>query len=132
MNTDTSQPWKLRFGAMQTAIDALPGEFAAVEGCALVEVASGMVVHSVGTLMQSGELAAAASDYWRHYRRHDNFFEALGALRYCVLIHARQRITIFPCSDEMVLVLLTRDGAPIDWQRALGRAGEIGALLKTL
>ncbi|KKW69148.1 hypothetical protein AAV94_01825 [Lampropedia cohaerens] len=131
-STDSNQQWKARFGAMQAAIDELPGQFPAVQGCALVEVASGMVVHSVGSLLKGSALAEAASDYWRHYQRHSSFFEALGPLRYCVLMHAQQRITILPCSEAMVLVLVTRDGVAIDWASALQRAGEIGALLRTL
>lgn len=124
--------WKTRFAALKTAIEALPEALPTLEGCALVEITTGMVLHSVGELMHSGALAEASSDYWRHYQRHGGFFEALGPLRYCVLIHQHLRITVFPCTQDMVLVLLTKDGVATDWQAALARAAQIGALASEL
>lgn len=124
--------WKSRFAALKAAIDDLPQAFEALQACALVEVTTGMVLHSTGALMEDGALAEAASNYWRIYQRHGSFFETLGPLRYCVLMHQQMRMTIVPCTADMVLVLLSQDGVVLNWQAVLAQAAQIGRLARQL
>ncbi|THU01483.1 hypothetical protein E9531_08940 [Lampropedia puyangensis] len=129
---NTSSAWRNQFQTLKGIVDQMPVDFPALEGCAVVDVSTGVVVHGVGRLVQEGALAEASTDYWRHYQRHGSFFEELGPLRYCVLIHQEIRITMFPCSQEMILIFFTQEGQAVDWKDALGRAAHIRELAASL
>ena len=86
-----------------------------VVGCALVEVATGMVWEFSGSIEALTTLAEATSDYWRLYQRLQSNFDQVGELRACVMMHASGRITLLPCGSGLLLVTVTLQNAQIDW-----------------
>lgn len=87
-----------------------------VMGCALVDLATGMVLHGEGP----GDLlpaVEAASDYWRLCTRQQRVFGAMGELRAQVVIHEHQRLTIVRCGQGLLLVTLSLESEPVDWVR---------------
>lgn len=94
------------------AIAAQPG----IRGCALVDLATGMVLHGEGA-PELVRIAEAASDYWRLCARQEDVFGVLGAPRAQVVIHAQGRVTIVRCGDGLLLVTLSHEHVPVDWNR---------------
>lgn len=89
----------------------LPG----VQGCALVEVETGMAWYAAGQNPDIGKISEAASDYWRLYGRLNNHFTGLGDMRAAVLMHLHSRITLMPCGKDKLLVALTHEKTSVDW-----------------
>lgn len=94
------------------AIAAQPG----VQGCALVDLETGMVLHWEGppALLP---VAEAASDYWRLCARQENVFGILGPPRAQVVIHEHTRVTIVRCGEGLLLVTLSLEAEAVDWGR---------------
>lgn len=103
----------------------LPG----VEGCALVEIGAGMVWNTAGKMEGMQNLAEAASDYWRLYRRLDHHFSELGDLKASVFMHAKGSITLLPCGEGMLLVALTRQKSTVNWAQWQGKAKELAKMV---
>lgn len=113
--------------ALNTMAD-MPG----LEGCALVEVAAGMVWHHAGQIDGVQTLAEAASDYWRLYNRLADQFKDLGDLKASVMMHAQGRLTLLPCGKGMILVTLTRQKSEIDWALWQTKTKELAQLVNAL
>lgn len=93
-------------------IVAQPG----IRASALVELSTGMVVLWEGPA-DLLPVAEAASDYWRLCTRQEQVLGVLGPPLAQVLMHADTRVTIIPCGDGLLLVTLSKEGAPLDWER---------------
>lgn len=89
----------------------LPG----LQGCALVEVDTGMVWHAAGGIEDLHKTAEVSSDYWRLYQRQRSHFAALGELQAQVMMHREVRITLLPCGQGMLLIALSREQDRVDW-----------------
>ena len=105
------------------AMAAQPG----IRGCALVDLATGMVLHGEGA-PELVPIAEAASDYWRLCSRQEGVFGVLGAPRAQVVIHALGRVTIVRCGDGLLLVTLSREPEAVDWHRWKRAAQALGPL----
>lgn len=111
------------------AMAALPG----VDGCALVEIETGMVwQHCAGRIENVQTIAEAASDYWRLYGRLADQFEDLGDLRASVMMHARGRIILHPCGSGMLLVTLTRAKSGLDWMQWQDKARQLAQVVNPM
>lgn len=75
-----------------------------VAGCAVVEVAAGMVWHAASTQADFVAMAEAASDYWRLYLRMNMHFTAFGKLTHCTLTHETHQLMLTLCGHDMVFV----------------------------
>ncbi len=106
----------------------LPG----VEGCALVEVVTGMVWHAAGRSEKMQLLSEAASDYWRLYKRLGTHFTELGDMRACAFMHVDSRITLIPCGKDMLLVALTREKAAVNWSEWQNKTRQLAGLVNQL
>lgn len=95
MNADQIEQEVRRLGAV-------PG----VLSCALVDAATGMVLHAVTHDAASEPLVEAARDYWRLHERNGQLFSSLGAVCGIVVAHERGAINLLPCGRGMVLVTL--------------------------
>lgn len=103
-----------------------------VEGCALVEVDTGMVWHAAGQSEKMQLLSEAASDYWRLYKRLNGHFSELGEMRASVFMHVLSRITLMPCGKDMLLVGLTREQTPVNWSEWQSRTQQLANLVNLL
>jgi len=83
-------------------LGAVPG----VISCSLVDIATGMVLHSVTHDGEVEPLAEAARDYWHLHDRNGRLFAGLGELLGIVVAHERGTINLLPCGRGMVLVTL--------------------------
>ncbi len=86
-----------------------------VQGCALVEIETGMAWYVTGQSPDIGKISEAASDYWRLYERLNNHFTRLGDMRAAVFMHRYNRITLLPCGKDKLLVALTHEKTSVDW-----------------
>ncbi len=103
-----------------------------VEGCALVEVDTGMVWHAAGQSEKMQILSEAASDYWRLYKRLNAHFADLGEMRASVFMHVHSRITLMPCGKDMLLVALTREKTPVNWTEWQSKTKQLADLVNQL
>lgn len=85
-------------------------EFAGIDGCALVDIDSGMVIYHAGIFPGVERIAEAAIEFWRIQTRLSSHFETLGSLNSAAYTFANRAITLFPCSvrPPLVLVSITR------------------------
>ena len=75
-----------------------------VTGCAVVEIAAGMVWHAAGTLEDFVAMAEAASDYWRLYLRMKTHFASFGELTHCTFTHETHQLMLTYCGNDMVFI----------------------------
>lgn len=81
---------------------AVPG----VIGCALVDAATGMVLHSASRRDDAEPLAEAARDYWQVHKRNGGVFDGLGGAVAILVVHEHGVLNLLPCGDDLVLVTL--------------------------
>ena len=103
-----------------------------ITGCALVEVANGMVWHSAGAVPKLDQLGEAMSDYWRLSQRLQPCFEDIGALRIGVFLHDCGRVTTVPCGVGMIIVAISGHASEIDWAKWRRDAAKIEKLVNAL
>ena len=91
-------------------------DFPAIDGCALVEVATGMAWHVAGNYPELERVGEAAIEFWRIQARLSEHLGALGALRSAAYSFDNQVVALFPCCDDpaLVLVCLAAKG-PVAW-----------------
>lgn len=88
----------------------------AVQGCALVEVISGMVWHSAGDWEHIEQQAEAAVEFWRVQERHTAHFEHLGSLRSSIYFFSAGSLALLPCPGRTPLVLVcVAERVGMDW-----------------
>ncbi len=90
--------------------------FPAIDGCALVEVATGMAWHVAGNYPQLERVGEAAIEFWRVHTRLTEHLNALGALNSAAYSFANRVVALFPCSSDPALVLVcVAAKGPVDW-----------------
>lgn len=86
------------------------GTIPGVLSCALVDAATGMVLHAVVNTPEAEALMEAARDYWQLHLRNGELFTSLGAMCGIVVTHERGAINLLPCGRGTVLVTLAERG----------------------
>jgi len=84
-----------------------------MQGCALVEQTSGMVVSAAGPL-ETSAMAEAAVDHWRLQTRPDRLRNH-GPVRVQVIIHSKARITLTVGGAGFVLVCFSDEPDRLNW-----------------
>jgi hypothetical protein len=89
---------------------------AGVHGCALVEIASGMVWHTAGQLPELERLGETAAEYWRLHDRLARNLATLGTPIVGMFAFTRGTLALEPCSKELgVLLIAVIDQGRMDW-----------------
>ena len=82
------------------------GTFPGVEGCALVEVDTGMAWHHGGNLATMERVGEAAIEFWRVQVRLSSYFTDMGPLQSAAYSFSNGVIALFPVIDKPALVLV--------------------------
>lgn len=103
----------------------------AVQGCALVEVETGMVWQSAGRWQHVEMLGEAAIESWRVQQRQQAHFEHLGALRSSITYFTKGSVALLPCPGTVPLVLVcVADRTGMDWSQWMASVLPLFNLLK--
>ena len=103
-----------------------------IEGCALVEAATGLVWHASGFSAHAERVWEAAVDYWRLYERQKSQFTGLGPLGAVAMYHIEGMLVVLPCCiDPDVLLVLHGSHGSVDWIALQRMARSLGALLQS-
>lgn len=91
-------------------------DFPAIDGCALVEVDTGMAWHVAGDHPELERVGEAAIEFWRIQTRLTQHLGDLGALKSAAYSFENRVVALFPCCEDpaLVLVCVARKG-PVDW-----------------
>lgn len=91
-------------------------DFPGIDGCALVETATGMVWHVAGSFPGVERISEAAIEFWRIQHRLSEHLTALGAIQSVAYSFSNRVVALFPCCDEpgLVLVAIAAKG-PVAW-----------------
>ena len=92
-------------------------EFPGIEGCALVEAATGMAWHLAGRYPELERIGEAAIEFWRVQERLTTQLSTLGALKSAAYSFSNRVVALFPCNDKagLVLVCVAAKG-DVGWQ----------------
>lgn len=77
-----------------------------IDGCALVEVATGMAWHFAGTSPEIERIGEAAIEFWRIKDRLATQLTTLGNLQSAAYSFSNRVVALFPCCDDPGLVLV--------------------------
>lgn len=80
--------------------------FPGVDGCALVEIDSGMVWYHAGSVPDVDRIAEASIEFWRTPIRLSSSFSSMGPLQSTAYSFAEHVVSLFPCSKKPPLVLI--------------------------
>ncbi|MBP8018812.1 MAG: hypothetical protein KAY82_02125 [Hylemonella sp.] len=80
--------------------------FPGIDGCALVEIDTGMVWYHAGSLPDVDRIAEAAVEFWRIQIRLSSNFSTMGKLQSAAYSFSQQVVALFPCSETPPLVLI--------------------------
>ena len=90
--------------------------FPAIDGCALVEVDTGMAWHVAGNYPELERVGEAAIEFWRIQNRLSEHLGALGPLKSAAYSFANRVVALFPCLDNPALVLVcVAAKGPVAW-----------------
>lgn len=91
-------------------------DFPGIDGCALVESATGMTWHVAGHYPELERIGEAAIEFWRIQHRLSEHLTTLGTLKSAAYSFSNRVVALFPCCDEpgLVLVCVAAKG-PVDW-----------------
>ncbi|MBX3655525.1 MAG: hypothetical protein KF686_15180 [Ramlibacter sp.] len=117
----------MKDGQFKVELEAMV-QMKGLEGCALVDAETGMVLHAAGQQANIPQVAEASVDYWRLYERQRRHLDYLGDLRAQVLMHSRGRITIVSCGHGALLIALSDDREAVDWKAWQAAAHRLKAL----
>ena len=81
-------------------------DFPGIDGCALVESATGMAWHVAGNYPELERIGEAAIEFWRVQDRLSAHLTTLGALKSAAYSFSNRVVALFPCSDQAGLVLV--------------------------
>ena len=81
-------------------------DYPGIEGCALVETATGMVWHAAGNYPELERIGEAAIEFWRIQDRLKAHLHTLGSLKSAAYSFSNRVVALFPCGDESGLVLV--------------------------
>ena len=92
-------------------------DFPGIDGCALVESATGMAWHVAGNYPELERIGEAAIEFWRVQNRLSAHLTTLGTLRSAAYSFSNRVVALFPCSDQagLVLVCVAAKG-DVGWQ----------------
>jgi hypothetical protein len=92
-------------------------DFPGIEGCALVETATGMAWHVAGSYPELERIGEAAIEFWRVQERLTAHLNTLGTLNSAAYSFSNRVVALFPCNVEagLVLVCVAAKGN-IGWQ----------------
>ena len=91
-------------------------DFPAIDGCALVEVDTGMAWHVAGNYPDLERVGEAAIEFWRIQNRLSEHLSALGALKSAAYSFANRVVALFPCLENPALVLVcVAAKGPVAW-----------------
>lgn len=92
-------------------------DFPGIDGCAMVEIATGMVWHAAGKYPELERIGEAAIEFWRIQHRLTAHLSALGELKSAAYSFSNRVVALFPCNEEagLVLVCVAAKGN-VDWQ----------------
>lgn len=92
-------------------------DFPGIDGCALVETATGMAWHVAGNYPDLERIGEAAIEFWRIQHRLSAHLTTLGALKSAAYSFSNRVVALFPCSEEPGLVLVcVADKGHVAWQ----------------
>jgi hypothetical protein len=77
-----------------------------IDGCALVEVATGMAWHVAGRYPELERIGEAAIEFWRIQTRLTAHLGTLGELQSAAYSFSNRVVALFPCCEEPGLVLV--------------------------
>lgn len=122
----------MKADAVQAAIAEL-GQFAGMDGCALVDAETGMPWSYAGSVADIERIAEAAIEFWRVQNRLSRHFEGMGNLQSAAYSFSNRVVALFPCSEAppLVLVCIARKGH-VSWIEWGKRAVLLRQLLKEL
>lgn len=81
-------------------------DFPGIDGCALVETATGMAWHVAGDYPELERIGEAAIEFWRVQDRLTAHLTTLGTLKSAAYSFSNRVVALFPCSDKAGLVLV--------------------------
>ena len=81
-------------------------EFPGIDGCALVETATGMAWHVAGRYPELERIGEAAIEFWRVQDRLTAHLNTLGTLKSAAYSFSNRVVALFPCNDQAGLVLV--------------------------
>lgn len=81
-------------------------DFPGIEGCALVETATGMPWHVAGAYPDLERIGEAAIEFWRIQGRLSSHLTMLGTLKSAAYSFSNRVVALFPCCDDPGLVLV--------------------------
>ena len=92
-------------------------DFPGIDGCALVESATGMAWHVAGNYPELERIGEAAIEFWRVQNRLSAHLMTLGTLKSAAYSFSNRVVALFPCSDQagLVLVCVAAKG-DVGWQ----------------
>ena len=92
-------------------------DFPGIDGCALVESATGMAWHVAGNYPELERIGEAAIEFWRVQNRLSAHLTTLGTLKSAAYSFSNRVVALFPCSDQagLVLVCVAAKG-DVGWQ----------------
>ena len=92
-------------------------DFPGIDGCALVESATGMAWHVAGNYPELERIGEAAIEFWRVQNRLSTHLMTLGTLKSAAYSFSNRVVALFPCSDQagLVLVCVAAKG-DVGWQ----------------
>ena len=92
-------------------------DFPGIDGCVLVESATGMAWHVAGNYPELERIGEAAIEFWRVQNRLSTHLMTLGTLKSAAYSFSNRVVALFPCSDQagLVLVCVAAKG-DVGWQ----------------
>ena len=104
--------------------------YPAVQGCALVEIETGMVWKHAGQWQQVESFAESAVEVWRVQLRNQAHLAHLGSPRSSICYFANGSMALLPCPGVVpVLLVCIADRAGMNWA---GWMGQLKPLLEIL
>ena len=106
-------------------------DFPGIDGCALVEIATGMVWHAAGNYPELERIGEAAIEFWRIQDRLTAHLSSLGTLKSAAYSFSNRVVALFPCSEKagLVLVCVAAKGN-VGWQAWSTKAGALHRVLE--
>ena len=80
--------------------------FPGIDGCALVETATGMAWHFAGASLEIEQIGEAAIEFWRIKDRLAMQLTTLGNLQSAAYSFSNRVVALFPCGEDPGLVLV--------------------------
>ncbi|MCK9515398.1 MAG: hypothetical protein WCZ18_06130 [Ottowia sp.] len=100
-----------------------------IRACALVKTTTGTIWHRAGDAPELAEMAHAAAEHWELYRGRGRTFRGMGPLVAGIMIHEDGRMTLLPCGNQLILLILTDQNPSLDWDKLQRRAHNLARFI---